>query len=142
MGKDHRAKKTPEQCRKLADLIGEGVPVSKAMVEAGWSQGTANKGYKAIPRAVLAMLPAKQKELIALGKSTSPDDVRHLVSGRLIENAAQGKDKGALSAKILGSRRDLNMWIPDSQTGLIVIQAPQSAIDNKAKLLADDLEGL
>jgi len=84
----------------------------------------------------------KGQALIALGKSTPREDKEALVNGRLIRNCIQGTDKAAHSAKILGSSRELNMWTPDSQTGLIVIQVPQSAIDNKAKLLADDLEGL
>jgi hypothetical protein len=84
----------------------------------------------------------KGQALIALGKSTPREDKEALVNGRLIRNCIQGTDKAAHSAKILGSSRELNMWTPDSQTELIVIQVPQSAIDNKAKLLADDLEGL
>jgi hypothetical protein len=135
MGKNHRARKTPEQYQKAADLIGAGEPISKALTEAGWSQKTANKGVAAIPEGVMKLLPKNQQALIALGKSTEPEDVRHLVSGRLIQNVTQGKDKGSLSAKILGGRRDLNMWTPDMQLGVIILQTPQSAIDNKAALL-------
>jgi hypothetical protein len=136
MGKNHRARKTPEQYRKAADLLGQGVPVGKALTEAGWSAKQAAKGYSKIPAGVLKLLPAKQKELIALGKSTTPDDMKHAVLGRAIENVMHGKDGGVQSAKLLGSYRDLNMWTPDTQMGLIVLTAPQSVIDNKAKLLA------
>jgi len=136
MGKSHRAKKTPEQYQKLANLLGEGVPISKAMVEAGWSEATARRGVAGLPDGVMKMLPAKQRELIALGKSMTADDVRHLVSGRLAENVTKGKDGGSMSAKTLGSRRDLNMWTPDSQTGVIVLQCPQSLVDRKTELLA------
>jgi hypothetical protein len=138
MGKSHRAKKTAEQYQKAADLLGEGLPVSQALAQAGWSQASANKGVAAIPEGVLKLLPKKQMELIALGKSISKDDIQHGISGRLFENVVKGSDKGVQSAKVLGSRKDLAMWQPDAMTGVIVLQAPQSAIDNKARLLSDE----
>jgi hypothetical protein len=57
-----------------------------------------------------------------------------------VDNIVKGKDGGAMSAKILGSDTELNLWQQDFQQGLIVLQAPQWAIDNKAKLLADPEE--
>jgi hypothetical protein len=140
MGKDHRAKKTPAQYKKLANLLGQNMPVSEAMVKAGWSEQQAAKGWKKVPQGVIKMLPKSALRLINLGKTTPADDMRALVHGRLIDNCTKGSDKGAQSAKILGSSRDLNMWTPDTQMGVIVLAAPQWAIDNKAKLLADPEE--
>lgn len=45
------------------------------------------------------------------------------------------KDGGAMSAKILGSDSELNMWVPEQNQGLVIINVPQSAIDNKAEIL-------
>jgi hypothetical protein len=137
MGKDHRAKKTPAQYKKLANLLGQNMPVSEAMVKAGWSEQQAAKGWKKVPQGVVRMLPKSAQRLINLGKTTPADDMRALVHGRLIDNVTKGSDKAAQSAKILGTSRDLNMWTPDTQMGVIVLTAPQWAIDNKAKLLAD-----
>jgi hypothetical protein len=57
------------------------------------------------------------------------------VRGRLLSNTISGKDGGAMSAKILGSDTELNMWQPEMNQGLIILQAPQYALDNKEKLL-------
>jgi hypothetical protein len=140
MGKDNRAKKTPEQYAKLANLLGDGVPVNKAMAQAGWSETQAAKGWQKVPKGVIKMLPKSAKRLMELGKQTPAEDMRALVHGRLIDNVTKGTDKAAQSAKILGTSRDLNMWTPDMQMGLVILTAPQAMIDNKAKLLAPDPE--
>jgi hypothetical protein len=66
--------------------------------------------------------------------------MRALVHGRLIRNVTQGTDKGAQSAKILGGSRDLNMWTPDMQMGVIVLNVPQALLDRKAELLKEPEE--
>jgi hypothetical protein len=137
MGKDHRAKKTPAQYKKLANLLGQNMPVSEAMVKAGWSEQQAAKGWKKVPQGVVRMLPKSAQRLMHLGKTTPAEDMRALVHGRLIDNVTRGSDKGAQSAKILGSSRDLNLWTPDQLAGVIILQAPQWAIDHKKELLAD-----
>jgi hypothetical protein len=136
MGKDHRAKKTPEQYKKLANLLGDGVPVNKAMAQAGWSEAQAAKGWQKVPKGVIRMLPKSAQRLIQLGKTTTTDDMRNLVHGRLVDNVTKGTDKAAQSSKILGSSCDLNMWTPDLQMGLVVIQTPQSVLDRKTEILA------
>jgi hypothetical protein len=135
MGKDHRAKKTPEQYKKLADLLGDGVPVNKAMAQAGWSETQAAKGWLKVPKGVIKMLPKSAQRLIHLGKTTPAEDMRALVHGRLVDNVTKGSDKAAQSAKILGSSRDLNMWTPDMQMGLVVLQTPQHVLERKAEFL-------
>jgi hypothetical protein len=61
-----------------------------------------------------------------------------LVRGRLLSNTITGKDGGAMSAKILGSDTELNMWTPEFQQGLIILQAPASALARKVELLGQD----
>jgi len=96
------------------------------------------KGWEAVPDKVLAQLPKKAQRLVALGKSADKETRKHIVRGRLLENAIHGKDGGAMSAKILGSDSELNMWTPDMQMGVVVLTTPQWVIDHKAELLADD----
>jgi hypothetical protein len=67
-----------------------------------------------------------------------PGSYAALVHGRLIDNITKGTDKAAQSAKILGTSRDLNMWTPDMQMGLVILTMPQRAIDNKESLLRDE----
>jgi hypothetical protein len=129
--------KTPQQHKKLASLLAEGTPVGEALREAGWSELQSAKGYAAVPDAVFAKLPKKMQRLVELGKRTDRDTRKHVIRGRLLDNAIQGKDGGAMSAKILGSESELNMWIPDTQVGVIVLNAPQGLAERKAELLKD-----
>jgi hypothetical protein len=124
-------RKTKAQHAKLAKLLDAGTPVCAALEEAGWSPTQAAKGTSKIPQAVYGMLSKKAKGLIKLGRETAKEDRKHLVRGRLIENVTKGSDKGAMSAKILGSDSTLNMWQPEVLNGVIVLNAPQS-LDAKA----------
>lgn len=135
----HGKRKTPAQHKKLASLLAQDVPVGEALRSAGWSELQSLKGWEAVPDKVLIKLPKKAQRLVALGK-TDKETRKHLVRGRLVENTIRGKDGGTMSAKILGSDTELNLWTPEFQQGLIILQMPQSLIDNKAKLLADDPE--
>ena len=131
-------RKTPQQYKKLGSLLAMDTPVGEALRAAGWSQRQSMKGWDAVPDRVLAQLPKKAQRLVALGKNTDKNTRKHIVRGRLLQNAIQGKDGGAMSAKILGSDSELNMWQPDIQAGLVVLTMPQSMLDRKAELLAPD----
>jgi len=88
-----------------------------------------------VPDAVFLKLPKKAKRLVALGRIET-DTRRDLVRGRLVSNTITGTDKGAMSAKIVGSDRELNLWEPESQ----ILQKPQIALDHKRELLGEDGE--
>ena len=127
-------RKTKAQHRKLGSLLANDVPVGQALREAGWSERQSAKGWEAVPDCVLVKLPKKAHKLIALGK-TDKETRRNLVRGRLLENTISGKDGGAMSAKILGSDSELNLWTPEYQQGVIVLNAPQYALQHKEELL-------
>lgn len=130
-------RKSAAQHAQLARLLAQDTPVGEALRAAGWSERQSAKGWEAVPDAVLVKLPAKAKRLIALGKSDK-DTRRNLVRGRLVSNTITGKDGGAQSAKILGSDKELSMWEAESQTGVVVLQTPQYALDHKKELLGED----
>ena len=46
MGKGDQQTELPAQYKKLANLLGQNVPVSEAMVKAGWSEQQAPAGRK------------------------------------------------------------------------------------------------
>jgi hypothetical protein len=60
-----------------------------------------------------------------MGQQLTPEDQVNLVRGRLCENVVLGTDAGVQSAKQLGADKRVSMWQPDSQTGLIVLKAPE-----------------
>jgi hypothetical protein len=130
-------RKTPQQHAKLASLLAQDVPVGEALRTAGWSDRQSAKGWEAVPDAVFTKLPKKMQRLVSLGKNTDKDTRKHIIRGRLLDNAIQGRDGGAQSAKILGSETDLNMWQPEINQGIIVLNAPQWALDHKEEMLKD-----
>jgi hypothetical protein len=59
-----------------------------------------------------------------MGKELTVEDEEAMVRGRLLENVIIGSDKEVQSAKQLGADKRVAMWQPDSQVGLVVLQAP------------------
>jgi len=60
-----------------------------------------------------------------MGRDLSPKDQEAIVRGRLYEDVILGSDKGIMAAKQLGADKRVSMWRPDSQVGLVVLQAPE-----------------
>jgi hypothetical protein len=120
------ARRTREQRRQLMDRIEQGVPegICKALKDAGYPDSMARQGWNAVPQKVMAMLSAKGRKLMELGRNLTPELQEHLVRGRLAHNTMIGKDGGAMSAKLLGSDKRVNMFVPDNQMGVIVLSAP------------------
>jgi hypothetical protein len=130
VGVKQKRKQYPDMAKKLA----KGIRPKDVLLEAGYSETQARKGWSAVPDGVKILLPVKGKRLMNLG-SVDPQTRRKLVRGRLVDNVINGKDGGSMSAKILGSDSELNMWQPELNQGLVIISVPQSAIDNKAAIL-------
>lgn len=95
------------------------------------------KGWDAVPAQVKIKLPKKFQHLVELGK-TDKESRKNLVRGRLIENAVKGKDGGAQCAKILRTDKELSMFVPDLQAGLVVIGELPSTYDARLKNLLSD----
>ena len=108
-------------------------------MSAGYSEATSNRGWESVPNNVVKLLARKGIRLIELGKIDAQRQ-EELVRGRLVYNTIKGKDSGVLSAKALGSDRRVNMFQPDVQAGIVVINTPTPALENKAKLLEDPTE--
>lgn len=109
--------------RKCAANLETGLSLRAAMLDAGYTEKVANRGLRSIPKKVLKLMGRGSKNLIALGKITA-EDQEQLVRGRLAYNTIRGQDKGVMSAYRLGQDRRVNMFVAESQTGIMVIQAP------------------
>jgi hypothetical protein len=91
-------------------------------------------GTAAVPDCVWRNLGRNSKKLIALGE-VDPKKQEEIVRGRLMDNTIRGKDGGSMSAKILGSDKRVNMWQPEVQQNVLILQAPNhAALD---KMMAD-----
>jgi hypothetical protein len=75
------------------------------------------------------------KAIRELGKSLPVPEQEELVRGALISNIEAGEDKAIQSIKALAKTRDLGMFQPEIQTGIVVLNLPQSAVDHKAEIL-------
>ena len=130
--------KTPKVNAKLfAQGIKEGKNMYHAAVDAGMSPKQARKGKAAISGPMMSALAKEGLKFADLANEVSIEQAGKIATGRLIENCITGSDKGAMSAKILGSHRAINLWTPESQVGVIVLNAPQSALDKKEEMLSD-----
>lgn len=110
----------------LLKLEEPGQTLKRALTEAGYSQYSSNQGWAAVPNKVVRLLAKKGMRLRELG-NIDAETQEQLVRGRLVYNVIKGSDKGVMSAKALGSERRVNMFTPDSQTGVIILQAPTAA---------------
>lgn len=129
-----------ERQQRLADELMKvdepGQTIKKALMDAGYSEYSSNQGWAAVPNKVVKLLAKKGMRLKELGDIDTQTQEK-IVRGRLVYNTIKGSDKGAMSAKLLGSEKRVNMFTADFQAGLIVLQAPTIAVDKKAELLGE-----
>lgn len=121
-----KMKRPTERQKKAAENLAKGMSITEAMRDAGYSPGMSNNGMQKVPLTVQA-LGVKGSSVWQAGKGMGIDDLKHLAIGRLVLNTIEGKDGGVMSAKTLGSHRELNLWTPESQVGVIVVNAPTGA---------------
>jgi hypothetical protein len=121
-----KAQRPTERQKKAAEGLRAGKTIKAALLDAGYAETTAKMGMRAVPLSVQT-LGIKGSGVWRVGKGLSIDDFKYLALGRLAVNTAEGKDGGVMSAKTLGSHRELNLWTPESQIGLIVVNAPTGA---------------
>jgi hypothetical protein len=116
--------------KKLAEALDEaarcGNPVRDVLLANGYSQSVANQGWAAVPTRALKLMKghSKGKRFRELGKSLPATEQAALVRGALISNIQEGEDKGIQSIKALGSTRELSMFTPDVQVGVVILGEP------------------
>jgi hypothetical protein len=122
---------------KAIELLGKAhrgeIPLVEALVGLGISDKQAyGKGWSLVQtraslRGALAAAKAEEaKNFIANAPDLTADEDVKMVNARLRQNIIAGEDKGVQSAKLLGSRRDLNMFTPDSNVGIIIMEMPKN----------------
>jgi hypothetical protein len=131
--------KGAKQIKKFASAVSKGRTLQAAMLEAGYAATTARRGKAALSKPMWEALASESNKLELLGRKISPERQANLVRGRLVLNTLRGRDNGTQSARILGSDRRIAMWQPESQLGLVVLQAPQvRKIDHEVPLIQSE----
>lgn len=113
------------RARAVAANLQAGDTIKDAMVKAGYSEGQASRGIAAVPDRVWRLLGKDSKQLAARGAALTVETLKNLAMGRMADNLVEGKDKAAMTLKLAGSHRDLNLWTPDSQVGVVILNSPQ-----------------
>lgn len=108
------------------------ITVKEALVALGVSEKQASKGWAIVKarsalRSALAVAREERlKGFVAADSTPGVDQEMAMINARLRSNILNGEDKGVQSAKLLGSRKDLNMWTADSLTGVFLIEVPKN----------------
>ena len=119
---------------KMARTYSANGKIGEAMVAGGYSirssqRGKASMSHKNREKFKEALDQHMSKTLnkfAEIGKQVTAEKQEHLVRGALLANVAQGKDKATASLKMLGSDKRVNIFQPDSASGVIII--PVAAI--------------
>lgn len=116
-----------ERHKKVArGILLEGKPIRQAMVDAGYSQASANQGMARIRRSVpLAAAYAQEVERLK-NLPVPPAEVRaQIVRAKLLENVRNNRDDAVQSLKLLGADRELSLWQPEHAQGIFLVVPPR-----------------
>lgn len=121
------------RARKAAANLSRGMTIRDALMSAGYSAHTSNRGIASIPKKVLRIMGRGAQNLRTLGE-IEPEDQEKLVRGRLVYNVIKGQDKGVNSAYRLGQDKRVNMFTAESQTGIVILNAPTVVGTNETEV--------
>lgn len=134
-------RKREQRERKAANNLLAGMTIKEALIGAGYSTQTASRGIRAIPKKVLRLMGRGAQNLRALGE-IEPEDQEKLVRGRLVYNVIKGQDKGVNSAYRLGQDKRVNMFTAESQTGIVILNAPTVVGTNETEVPREVIEDI
>jgi hypothetical protein len=121
-----RCKRTPEQMQAFSEVLKRGGTLTEAKLAAGYSRSVALRGLDQMPKEMLALYrKGPLQRLAELGKEYKPAERADMVRGAMLDNLITGKDKAVASAKLLAQDREVNLLVPESQMGVIVLQTSE-----------------
>lgn len=138
MSRNPRGVEATERQIAVAEALANGACIQKTMIDNGYSAATASTGLAGVPKASLKLLLEKTNPDLLKFVDLGISDMRTLVLARLNANVTAGRDGGVLSAKALGSLKELTMFQAESQVGIVIVQAPGA--DEVQKLMSGDKE--
>ncbi len=130
-----RKTKVTDRHRKVARSLRRGATDREALLEAGYSEASANKGITNMQREVPALAQAihdesmkQARELIAQqGHKLNKAELEQLVEAVLIRNSVNGEGElkgSSYAAKLLGSLSRVNLFEPDISVGVLAMEVP------------------
>jgi len=117
-----------KRARKVAKLIvRQGKTAPEAMRAAGYSDAQSAKGFpELLRRKTIRTALAKEVEKFAAETDGLPGAAERakMIRWRLTKNILTGKDAAVASCKLAGMDREVNLYQPDSQNNVMVVQFP------------------
>jgi hypothetical protein len=105
-----------------------GASTQVAMEAAGYAPSCARRGWtqlnKKCKEQYALALNITLAELDGMGGRLTPEQRARVIRGKALKNIAEGKDESVGSMKLLGSDRAVNLFAPDSITGIFVLEMP------------------
>lgn len=107
-----------------------GASTQMAMQSAGYSVSVSRRGWDSVNKACkeeyAKQLNITLAELEQTGGRLTADQRARIVRGKALQNIAEGKDESVGSMKILGQDREVNMYVPDNNAGIVIIECPRA----------------
>lgn len=122
--------------RKAVEQLGKAhrgeISLKSALLDLGFSEAQSDKGWAKVKNSAYlreALAAAKSEELseiVSVGRNIDASTQENLVRGKLVQNALAGKDHAVGSLKLLGQDKRVNMFTPDSVTGVFIMEVPKN----------------
>ncbi len=130
-----RKAKVTEKHRKVARGLRRGLSGRQALLEAGYTDTSANKGITSMQREVPALAQAINEEIAQQARELiakqdhrlSKTELEQRVEAVLVRNSINGEGdrKGSsYAAKLIGSLRRVNVFEPDTAVGVLAMEIP------------------
>jgi hypothetical protein len=113
-----------ERHQQVAAAIRKGLPISKAMIQAGYGPARASRGRKGLPEGVINQLASGAERFRSIGRQFSSEARADIVRGLLVENVVLGKDRATKSAELLGKDIAVGIFKSDSTAVNVQINLP------------------
>ena len=114
-----------KRARRVAQLmVRKGWSARQAMVEVGYSEKQARKGLPTmLKRKAIGTAFEKEMAKISTEANAVPGAAERaaLVRWRLTKNIISGQDKSVASLKLAGMDRELNLYQPEHQSNMILV---------------------
>src|SRR5436305_862372 len=116
---------------KMARKFAETGKMGETLMAGGYSRRTSQRGKAGMSHTnrekFAAALDQHKAKILGkfaeIGKQVTAEQQENLVRGALLSNVAEGKDKAAASIKMLGQDKRVNIFQPESTSGVLIIQA-------------------
>jgi hypothetical protein len=116
----HRKEQERERHKRVAEELGNGASISKAMIAAGYSRARASRGTKALPQGALDQMAKQGQSFTKLGRLFKPEQRADIGRGALLQNVLSGKDRATKSIELM--LRDNAVGVLKNDNGTVNVQ--------------------